>query len=125
MTWQDTSENLGWGLRNFFGGGETIIGPNEPLPPTDIHLRDLRDYSGTATLNEITDVLQSPASQFHNCRIIKNPDRYATQPVVNIGKFQKIAGGKVKPTENVWLQENSIYKNVAIIGHLVLVKQKG
>lgn len=116
MTWQDTSENLGWGLRNFFGGGETIIGPNEPLPPTDIHLRDLRDYSGTATLNEITDVLQSPGSQFHNCRIIKNPDRYATQPVVNLGKFQKIAGGKVKPTENVWLQENSIYKNVAIIG---------
>lgn len=116
MTWQDTSENLGWGLRNFFGGGETIIGPNEPLPPTDIHLRDLRDYSGTATLNEITDVLQSPGSQFHNCRIIKNPDRYATQPVVNIGKFQKIAGGKVKSTENVWLQENSIYKNVAIIG---------
>jgi Type IV secretory system Conjugative DNA transfer len=116
MTWQDTSENLGWGLRNFFGGGETIIGPNEPLPPTDIHLRDLRDYSGTATLNEITDVLQSSGSQFHNCRIIKNPDRYATQPVVNIGKFQKIAGGKVKSTENVWLQENSIYKNVAIIG---------
>lgn len=116
MTWQDTSENLGWGLRNFFGGGETIIGPKEPLPPTDIHLRDLRDYSGTATLNEITDVLQSPGSQFHNCRIIKNPDRYATQPVVNIGKFQKIAGGKVKSTENVWLQENSIYKNVAIIG---------
>lgn len=116
MTWQDTSENLGWGLRNFFGGGETIIGPNEPLPPTDIHLRDLRDYSGTATLNEITDVLQSPGSQLHNCRIIKHPDRYATQPVVNLGKFQKIAGGKVKPTENVWLQENSIYKNVAIIG---------
>lgn len=116
MTWQDTSENLGWGLRNFFGGGETIIGPNEPLPPTDIHLRDLRDYSGTATLNEITDILQSPGSQLHNCRIIKNPDRYATQPVVNIGRFQKIAGGKVKPTENVWLQENSIYKNVAIIG---------
>jgi len=116
MTWQDTSENLGWGLRNLFGGGETIIGPNESLPPTDIHLRDLRDYSGTATLNEITDVLKSPGSQLHNCRIIKNPDRYATQPVVNLGKFIKIAGGKVKPTQNVWLQENSIYKNVAIIG---------
>ena len=44
MTWQDSFENLGWGLRNLFGGGETIIGPNEPLPPNDIHLRDLRDY---------------------------------------------------------------------------------
>jgi len=116
MTWQDSFENLGWGLRNLFGGGETIIGPNEPLPPTDIHLRDLRDYSGTATLNEITDVLNSPQSDFDNCRIIKHPDRYASEPVINLGKFIKIAGGKVNPNEKIWLQENSIYKNVAIIG---------
>ena len=116
MTWQDSFENLGWGLRNLFGGGETIIGPNEPLPPTDIHLRDLRDYSGTATLNEITDILKSPGSQLHNCRIIKHPDRFASAPVVNIGKFLNIAGGKVKQTQDIWLQEKSIYKNVAIIG---------
>ncbi|MBW4497494.1 MAG: type IV secretory system conjugative DNA transfer family protein [Oscillatoria princeps RMCB-10] len=116
MTWQDSFENLGWGLRNLFGGGETILGPNEPLPPTDIHLRDLRDYSGTATLNEITDVLKSPGSPLHNCRILKHPDRYASQPVLDLGKFLKIAGGKVKPTQEVWMQEKSIYKNVAIIG---------
>lgn len=116
MTWQDSFENLGWGLRNLFGGGETIIGPNEPLPPNDIHLRDLRDYSGTATLNEITDVLQSPESNFNNRRIIKHPDRFASEPVLNLGKFQKIAGGKVDPTQDIWLQEKSIYKNVAIIG---------
>ena len=116
MTWQDSFENLGWGLRNLFGGGETIIGPNEPLPPNDIHLRDLRDYSGTATLNEITDVLQSPESNFHDRRIIKHPDIFASEPVLNLGKFQKIAGGKVQPTQDIWLQEKSIYKNVAIIG---------
>ncbi|XZN91708.1 MAG: type IV secretory system conjugative DNA transfer family protein [Microcoleus sp.] len=116
MTWQDSFENLGWGLRNLFGGGETIIGPNEPLPPNDIHLRDLRDYSGTATLNEITDVLQSPESNSHDRRILKHPDRFASEPVLNLGKFQKIAGGKVQPTQDVWLQEKSIYKNVAIIG---------
>lgn len=116
MTWQDSFENLGWGLRNLTGGGETIIGPNEALPPTDIHLRDLRDYSGTATLNDITDILKNPSSQLHNCRIIKHPDRYASDPVINFGKFLKIAGGKVKPTQDIWLQEKSIYKNVAIIG---------
>ena len=92
MTWQDSFENLGWGLRNLFGGGETIIGPNEPLPPNDIHLRDLRDYSGTATLNEITDMLQSPESNVHDDRrILKHPDRFASEPVLNLGKFQKIA----------------------------------
>jgi hypothetical protein len=116
MAWQDSVENLGWGFRNFFGGGETIIGPNEPLPPTDIHLRDLRDYSGTATLNEVADILRSPDSPFDNYRIVKHPDRQASEPVVNLGKFLKIAGGKVKPTKDVWLQEKSIYKNVAIIG---------
>ena len=125
MTWQDSFENLGWGLRNLFGGGETIIGPNEPLPPNDIHLRDLRDYSGTATLNEITDVLQSHESNFHDRRIIKHPDRFASEPVLNLGKFQKIAGGKVQPTQDVWLQEKSIYKNVAIIGPAGSGKTKG
>ncbi|GEM_PF-1875530 len=116
MTWQDTIENLGWGLRNLFGGGETIIGPGEPLPPTDVDLRDLRDYSGTATFNEITDILKSPGSQFHNFRIIKNQERLATVPVFNFGKFIKIARGKAKPIQDVWLQEKSLYKNVAIIG---------
>lgn len=125
MTWQDSFENLGWGLRNLFGGGETIIGPNEPLPPNDIHLRDLRDYSGTATLNEITDVLQSPESNFHNRRIIKHPDRFASQPVLNLGKFQKISGGKVQPIQDIWLQEKSLYKNVAIIGPAESGKTEG
>lgn len=116
MAWQDTSENIGWGLRNLFGGGETIIGPNEPLPPTDINIRDLRDYSGTATLNESTNILNSPDSEFHNARIIKNLERLATQPVLNLGRFLKIARGKVNPTQDIWLQEKSLYKNVAIIG---------
>lgn len=116
MTWQDSLENLGWGVRNLFGGGETIIGPDEPLPPTDIHLRDLRDYSGTAHLNEITDVLKSQGSPFHNCRIIKHPDPYASDPVLNLGKFLKIAAGKARPDRDIWLQEKSIYRNVAIIG---------
>lgn len=116
MTWQDTFESWGWGFRNLFGGGETIIGPNEPLPPTDINIRDLRDYSGTATLNEITNIIKSPGSQFHNFRIIKNLERSATKPVLNFGKFLKIAGGRVNPTQDVWLQEKSLYKNVAIIG---------
>jgi len=116
MAWQDSFENLGWGLRNLIGGGETIIGPNEPLPPTDIHLRDLRDYSGTATLKEITDILKNQGSQLHNCRILKHPDRYASNPVINLGSFLKIAGGKVNPTQDIWLQEKSIYKNLAIIG---------
>lgn len=116
MTWQDSFENLGWGLRNLFGGGETIIGPNEPLPPTDIHLRDLRDYSGTATINEITDILRNPGSQLHNCRIIKHPDTFASEPVVNLGKFLGISGGKVNSNQDIWLQEKSIYRNIAIIG---------
>lgn len=116
MTWQDSFESIGWGLRNMFGGGETIIGPNEPLPPTDIALRDLRDYSGTATLNEIADVLKDRGSQFHNYRILKNQERYASQPAFNIGKFLNISGGRVNPHQEVWLQENSLYKNVAIIG---------
>lgn len=116
MTWQDSFENIGWGLRNLFSGGETIIGPNEPLPPEDIALRDLRDYSGTATLNEIADVLKARGSQFHNYRIMKNQDRYASQPAFNFGKFLDICGGRVNPTQEVWLQENSLYKNVAIIG---------
>lgn len=116
MTWQDSFENIGWGFRNLFGGGETIIGPNEPLPPTDIPLRDLRDYSGTATLNEIANVLKDRGSWFHNCRILKQPDRYASAPAFNLGKFLNISGGRVNPTEDVWLQENSLYKNVAIVG---------
>ncbi|NER49200.1 MAG: type IV secretory system conjugative DNA transfer family protein [Symploca sp. SIO1A3] len=116
MTWQDSFENLGWGLRSLFRGGETIIGPLDSLPPTDIDVRELRDYSGTATLNEITDILKSPGSNFHNTRILKNHDRFATQPVFDVGKFLDISRGHIRPSENVWLQENSIYKNLAIIG---------
>lgn len=116
MTWQDTFESWGWGLRNLLGGGETIIGPDEPLPPTDINVRDIRDYSGTASINEVTDILNSPSSPFNQARIIKNSDRFATQPVFNLGRFLKIAGGRANPTENIWLQEKSIYKNIAIIG---------
>ncbi|AFZ15618.1 hypothetical protein Cri9333_4852 (plasmid) [Crinalium epipsammum PCC 9333] len=125
MTWQDLFENQTWWLRNLFGGRETIIGPNEPLPPTDIHLRDLRDYSGTAILNELCDTFKSPGSQFHNYKIIKHPDRSASQPVVNLGKFLKIAGGKFKPTQDIWLQEKSIYRNMAIIGPPESGKTKG
>ncbi|RUS92678.1 hypothetical protein DSM106972_098520 [Dulcicalothrix desertica PCC 7102] len=116
MTWQDTFENWGWGLRNLFGGGETVIGPNEPLPPTDINVRDIRDYSGTASINEITNILDSSSSPFNQARIIKNSDRFATQPVFNLGRFLEISGGRANQTENIWLQEKSIYKNIAIIG---------
>jgi len=116
MVWQDSFENFGWGLRSFFGGGETIIGPLDSLPPTDIDVRELRDYSGTATLNEITDVLKNPGSNFHDTRILKNHDRCATQPTFNVGNFLDISRGRIRPSENVWLQENSIYKNLAIIG---------
>ena len=116
MTWQDSFENFGWRLRSLSGSGETIIGPLDSLPSTDIDIRELRDYSGTAPLNEITNSLQSPESSFHNTRILKNHDEFATQPVFNFGKFLDISRGHVRPTENIWLQENSIYKNLAIIG---------
>lgn len=127
MTWQDSFENIGWGLRNMFGGGETIIDPNEPLPPTDIALRDLRDYSGTATLNEIADVLKARGSQFHNYRILKNQDRYASQPAFNLGKFLDISGGRVNRNQEVWLQENSLYKIKMwrLSGHQGVAKPKG
>ncbi|MBD2552004.1 type IV secretory system conjugative DNA transfer family protein [Limnothrix sp. FACHB-708] len=116
MTWQDSLENLRWGLRSLVGGGETIIGPLDSLPPTDIDVHELRDYSGTATLNEITNILRNPGSNFHNARILKNHDRLATQPVFNVGKFLDISRGRTRSGENIWLQENSIYKNLAIIG---------
>lgn len=116
MTWQDSFENLRWGLRSLFEGGETVIGPQDGLPPTDIDVQELRDYSGTAALSEFTDVLKNPESIFHNTRILKNHERFATQPVFNIGNFLEISRGRVHPTQNVWLQENSLYKNIAIIG---------
>jgi len=116
MAWQNSFENFGWGLRSLLGGGETIIGPSDSLPPTDIDVRELRDYSGTATLNEITDILKNPASNSHNTRILKNHDEFATQPIFNIGRFLDISRGRVRPTESIQLQENSIYKNLAIIG---------
>jgi Type IV secretory system Conjugative DNA transfer len=116
MTWQDSCENLRWKLRSIFGDGETIVGPNEYAPPTDIHIRELRDYSGTATLNEVTNVLKASGSPFHNCRILKFPDRNATQPAFNLGKFLKISQGRVRATNEIWLQEKSLYQNLAIIG---------
>ena len=45
MTWQDSLEDFGWGLRSFFSAGETVIGAQDPLPQTDIDIRELRDYS--------------------------------------------------------------------------------
>ncbi|WP_286186757.1 type IV secretory system conjugative DNA transfer family protein [Geitlerinema sp. P-1104] len=116
MTLKDSFENIGWGLRSLFSGGETIIGPNEPLPPTDIAFRDLRDYSGTATLNEVSDVLKAQGSQFHDYKVLKNQNQYASKPAFHLGKFLDISGGRVKPTHELWLQETSLYKNVAIIG---------
>lgn len=116
MTWQDSFESLSLGLRNLLGRGETIIGPQDPLPPTDIHLRELRDYSGTATLNEITNILKASGSPFHNSRILKFPDRNATQPALNLGKFLKISKGRFRSTDEIWLQEKSLYQNLAIVG---------
>lgn len=116
MTWQDSFENIGWGLRNLLSGGETIIGPNEALPPEDISISDLRDYSGTATLNEVADVLKARGSHFHNYRVLKNQNRYASQPAFNFGKFLNISAGQVRPTQDIWLEANSLYKNLAIIG---------
>jgi hypothetical protein len=116
MSWQDSLENFGWSIRNLFGGGETVIGPNETLPPDDVSIRDLRDYSGTATFNEIACNLHSPGTQFHNRKILKNYEQSASTPTLNLGRFLKIAGGKARVNEEIWLQENSIYRNLAIIG---------
>ncbi len=116
MTWQDTFEDLGWRLRSILGGGETIIAPGEHLPPTDINIGELRDYSGTATIGEIGSILNAPNSEFNRVRIVNNGNHYATQPVLNLGRFVDLARGKAKPTEDMWLQEKSMYQNTAIIG---------
>jgi hypothetical protein len=116
MTLQDTLEEWGWARRNRRSGGETVIGPDESLPPTDLVIADLRDYSGTASINEVTHFLDTPNSQHNRSRIIKNGDREATLPTFNLGKFLKIAKGRINPSEALWLQEKSMYKNIALIG---------
>ncbi|MCL2925384.1 MAG: type IV secretory system conjugative DNA transfer family protein [Trichodesmium sp. MAG_R04] len=117
MGWQDTLETWEWRLKNWFGSRETIIGPNEPLPATDINAGNVRDYSGTAKLNEITQRLNG-CNCWRSIRILKNKDSRPTglRPTINLGKFINISQGKVHPRQNIWLSEKSLYKSVAIIG---------
>ena len=116
MTWQDSLEDWKWKYKSWLSGGETIIGAGEDLPPTDVNLREVRDYSGTATLEEVGATLNTPNTKFDRVTIASNGDNYATPPVVDLGRFVSIRRGKVKPTENIWLPEATMYQNTAIIG---------
>lgn len=116
MAWQDTLEDWGWGIRTILGEGGTLVGPGEVMPPEDLSLREVHDYSGTASLNEVSCVLTDPNSTFHKYRVIKNNENFATKPAFDLGKFVRISGGRVGTDVNVFLQERSLYKNIAIIG---------
>ena len=116
MTWQDSFEDWRWKFRSWRSGGETIVGSGENLPPADINLQEIRDYSATATIEETAVTLNAPNTKYDRFKITNDGSTYATPPVLNLGSFMAIAKGKVEPIDDIWLPEDTMYQNTAIIG---------